>query len=78
MKKNPQAKDGIFWIFTDFHEVSASKAQPAPPHRNVVNGVANPEIVYMLLLFQILCIDWFFLFFIFFLKFALKENSLNI
>ena len=30
------------------------------PHGNFLSGVANPEIVYMLLRFQILCTDWFF------------------
>ena len=44
MKKNPQTKKDTFWIFTDFHG-------------NFINCVANPEIVYMLLCFQILSID---------------------
>ena len=55
MEKNPQTKEDTLRIFTDFHGV-----QLALPHGNLINGVANPEIVYMLLLFQILCIDFFF------------------
>ena len=43
-----------------FMELCGSRVQLAPPHGNFINGVANPEIVYMLLCFQILCIDWFF------------------
>ena len=62
MKKNPQTKEDTFWIFTDFHEVSGSKVQLALPHGSFTSGVTNPEIVYMLLRFQILCIDCFFLF----------------
>ena len=42
-----------------FMELCGSKIQLAPPHGNFINGVANPEMVYMLLLFQILCIDLF-------------------
>ena len=34
-----------------------TKVQLAPPHGNFISGAANPEIVYMLLLFRILCID---------------------
>ena len=47
-----------------FIELCRSKVQPASPHGNFINGVAKLEIVYMLLLFQILCIDWFFFFFL--------------
>ena len=55
MEKNPHTKEDTLWIFTDFHGVHL-----ALPHGNFINGVANPKIVYMLLLFQILCIDFFF------------------
>ena len=54
-----------------FMELCQSKAQLAPPHGNPINGAANPEIVYMLLLFQILCIDWFY----FFLKYVYFERK---
>ena len=39
-------------------EFCVCKVQLAPPHGNFISGVANPEIVYMLPRFQILCIDW--------------------
>ena len=39
-----------------FIELCGPKVQLAPPHGNFINGVANPEIVYMLLRFQIFCI----------------------
>ena len=45
-----------------FMKLCRSKVQLAPPHGNFINGVANPEIVYTLLLFQILCIDWYYYF----------------
>ena len=55
MKKNPQTKDYTFWI-VDFYGVMRTQSPIAPPHGNFVNGVANPEIVYMLLRFQMLFI----------------------
>ena len=55
VQKKPQTKEDTSWIFTDFHGVMC--VQLAPPHLNFINGVANPEIIYMLLLFQIPCID---------------------
>ena len=59
-----------------FMELCESKAQLVPLHGNFISGVANPEIVYMLLRFQIVCIDWFFFFF--FLKRLLwQKNLLN-
>ena len=64
LKKNPQVKEDTFWGFLRiFMKLCWCKAQLAPPHRNCINGVANPEAVYMLLRFQILCIDRFFFFF---------------
>ena len=42
-------------------EICGSKVQIARPHGFFINGVANPKILSMLLLFQILCIDWFFI-----------------
>ena len=73
MQKNPQTKDfyGFLRVFMELYE---SKVKLAQPHGNFINGVANPEIVYTLLLFQILCIDWFFLK----KTLSLNENSLNI
>ena len=62
MQKNPQAKKIASWIFMDFHGIMRPKVQLAPPHRNFINGLDNPEITYMLLLFQILCIDWLYFF----------------
>ena len=44
-----------------FMELCRSKVQLVPPHGNLISGVSIPEIAYMLLRFQILCIDWFFL-----------------
>ena len=55
MKKNPQTKDDTFWI-VDFYGVMRTQSPIAPPHGNFVNGVANPEIVYILLRFQMLFI----------------------
>ena len=55
MQKNPQTKEDTSWIF--FMELCGSKVQLPPLRGNFINGAANPEIVYMLLLFQILCID---------------------
>ena len=51
MKNNPQTKEDIFWSFTDFQQVKVqrSKVQLTPLHGNFIKGVANPEIVYMLL-----------------------------
>ena len=57
MQKNPQTKESTWRIFM---ELCGSKVQMAQPHGNLINGFAKPEIVYMLLLFQILCIDWYF------------------
>ena len=60
MKKNPQTKDNTFWIFTDFHGVMRVQSLTCTPHGNFISSFANPEIIYMQLRFQILCIDWFF------------------
>ena len=38
-------------------ELCTSKGQLALLQKKIINGVANPEIFYMLLHFQILCID---------------------
>ena len=45
MQKNPQTKEDIFWIFTDFHEVMCVQSPTSPPYRNFVNGIANPKII---------------------------------
>ena len=75
MQKTPQTKRTLSGFLPTFMELCGSKVQLAPPLGNFINfGVANPEIVYMLLLlFQIPCIDYF-------LKkpLTLNENSLNI
>ena len=73
MKKNPQTKEDTSWIFTDFQGVMRLQSPTCTPHGNFINGVGNPKIVYMLLLFQIICIDWFFLK----KTLTLTENSLN-
>ena len=44
MQKNPQNGEKIFWISTHFHGVM--RVQLAPLHGNLMNGVANSEIVY--------------------------------
>ena len=36
-------------------ELCGSKVQLAPPHENFISGITNPELVCMLLRFQILC-----------------------
>ena len=41
-------------------ELLESQLQLGSPHENFISGVAHPEIVYMLVHFQILCIDRFF------------------
>ena len=51
MQKNPQTKEDTFWIFTDFHEVMRVQSPTCTQHENLIHGVANPEIFYMLLLF---------------------------
>ena len=62
MKKNPQSKEETFWIFRDFHEVMRGPKSNSHPRMEISSiGVTNPKIVYMLLLFQITCINWFFL-----------------
>ena len=60
MKKNPQTKENTFWIFTDFHGVMRVQSPTCTPARKFRQwcDVANLEIVYMLLLFQILYIDY--------------------
>ena len=60
INKNPQTKEDTFWIFTDFHGVMRVHNPTRTIARNYINGAANPEIAFMLLLFQILCINWFF------------------
>ena len=59
MKKNPQTKGTLSGFLRIFIELCESKAQLAHPHENIFFGVPNPELGYMLLRFQILCIDWF-------------------
>ena len=56
-----------------FRELCGSKIQLTLPHRNFVNGVANPKIVYMLLIFFKYIVSTEF----FFEKNGLAENSLN-
>ena len=60
MKKNPQTKDDTFWILTDFHGVIPIQSPTCTPAQKFHHwiDVINPEMAYMLLLFQILCIDW--------------------
>ena len=70
MKKSRQNKGDAFWIFMD---LCGSKVHLASPQGNFINGVTNPEMVYMLLLFHILCIDRFF----FKKTLTLTENLLN-
>ena len=46
-EKNPQTMEDLFWIFTDFHGVMRVQSPTfTPPHKNFINGVASPEIVY--------------------------------
>ena len=57
VKKNPQTKEDTLWIFKDFHDVMRVHSVTWPPHENFISGVANPEMVYMLLRLQILYIN---------------------
>ena len=59
MQKKPQTKENTLRIFI---ELCGSKVQLAPPHGNFINGFGNSEIVYMLLLFQMLLLTDIFLF----------------
>ena len=62
-------------------EFGGCKVQLEFLHENFISDVANPEILYMLLRFQILFIDFFIDFYWFFSKknktFTLTENLLN-
>ena len=55
MKKNPQTKESTFWIFKDFHGFLRVQSSTCTSHENFISGIANPELVCMLLRFQILC-----------------------
>ena len=58
MQKNPQTKEDTFWIFMDFHHgVTRVQSPTCTPAWKFHQCVTNLEIVYMLLLFQIFCID---------------------
>ena len=47
MQKNPQTRKDIFWIFTDFHGVIRVQSPACTPARKfLMNGIANPKIVY--------------------------------
>ena len=45
IQKNLQTKEDTFWIFRDFHGGTRVQSPTCIPHRNFINGVANPEIV---------------------------------
>ena len=77
MTKNPQTKRTLSWFVRIFMELCQSKVQLAPPHGNFFRGVPNSELVYILLRFQILCIDWFSFFFLKEKPLTLAENLLN-
>ena len=55
-------------------ELCGSKFQLAPQHVSLIDDVANPEIVYMLLLFKYFVFTDFF----FFLTLTLKESLFSI
>ena len=57
MKKNPQPRRTLSGFLRIFMELCGSKVQLGPLHGNFISGVANPKIGYMLLRFQIFCID---------------------
>ena len=48
MKKSRQNKGDAFWIFMD---LCGSKVHLASPQGNFINGVTNPEMVYMVYFF---------------------------
>ena len=58
MQKNPQTRAGIFCNFADFHGIM--QVQPTLPHGYFINGVANPEIIYLeiFVLFDTNCNDF--------------------
>ena len=46
MQKNPQTREDIFWIFTCFYGVMQVQSPTlASPHKNIINGIANPKII---------------------------------
>ena len=57
MQKNPQTKGDTFSIFADFHGDTRVQSPTCTAARNFISGVANSEIVFVLLLFQIISID---------------------
>ena len=46
MQKNPQTRENIFWIFTDFHVVMWVQNPTYTPAWNFINVIANSEINY--------------------------------
>ena len=57
---NLQTKENTLWIFTDSHGVMRVPKSNLHPRTKISSiGFTNPEIVYMLLLFQMLCIYWY-------------------
>ena len=55
-----ETKENTLWIFTDSHGVMRVPKSNLHPRTKISSiGVTNPEIVYMLLLFQMLCIYWY-------------------
>ena len=67
MKKNPKRiqkpRRTLSGFLRIFMELCRSEVPLAHPQGNFISGVANAETVYMLLRFQVPCIDWFFFFF---------------
>ena len=56
---NQKTKENTLWILTDSHGVMRVPKSNLHPRTKISSiGVTNPEIVYMLLLFQMLCIYW--------------------
>ena len=57
---NLKSKENTLWVFTDSHGVMrVPKSNLHPRTKISLIGVTNPEIVYMLLLFQMLCSYWY-------------------
>ena len=64
MQKNPQTRAEFSGFLRILMELCGSKGQFAPLLGNLINGVANPEIVYIILYHVLECVNNMFMFFI--------------
>ena len=47
MQKNPQTRAEFSAFWGIFIKLCRSKVKLTPPHGNLINGVTNPEIIYL-------------------------------